>query len=228
MKTPETPSTDRGLEQSAAFSTVLVFLLVAVVFAFAWVLAGLVSLGILTYSVPLLASDLKQASWLGSPSSALHLTSGYLGVAFLFVFSSLGVGIAVAKKNACPALVAVLIGLCLFVGGSEESAVRIGVLDGTVRIGCYVPESLECKRMLGLPAENALSMFKNADNSSEWASWYAEKRAVLQSEKLSFRSLFYITPSGALLRAPLYLGSADELRELLEKQRQEVADLKKH
>lgn len=228
MQTTKIPGSDASDGWTFSLSSlVFAVFLIAVALVVVWVLAGLVSLGLLAYSVPLLDSDLQNASWLGSPSSALHFTKGYVVFALFFTYVGTGLAISLVSGVRSPIVAGLLMAMALFVGGGERATVRVGILDGTIRIGCYVPESLECKQMLGLPQEGAQSLYKSTDSTAEWAPWYAAKRAALESEDLSFRKTFYVQPCGALLRAPLYLGSADTLKELVIKQRQEVADLKK-
>lgn len=196
------------------------------VFAYLWAIAGMVSLAWLAYSVPILDSDITHATLLEGKLTIWTFVAIVGSGAVLFGTVIGACHLSNKLKTNVPVVLGVILCAGMFAGHNQTSTTQIGLLDGTVRIGCFVSESLECKEKLGLPTEGASSGLV-AKGTLAAEPWFLAKQANSASPGASSRLIFHRFLGGILLRAPLYLGSADGLRELLEKQRQEVADLQK-
>lgn len=196
------------------------------VFAYLWAIAGMVSLSWLAYSVPLLDSDIAHATVLESKLTILTFVAVVLSGAALFG-TVIGTGHLSNKlKTNVPLMLGAILCAGMFASHNSTSSMQIGLLDGTVRIGCFVPESLECREKLELSTEGArYGLGPNGVIDAE--PWFLEKQANSASPSAYSHQIFQRFIGGVLIRAPLYLGSADELRELLEKQRQDVAELQR-
>lgn len=188
---------------------------------FLWATVGLLVVGYFAREVPLTKEDLAMASWLGSPTMALHFTSaGFLGPALILTTMLTGVTMGIAKRSVLPMLAASLVCVPMLV--AEPSFVRIGLLDGTVRLGCYVPETRECLDMLGLDSEGAPSRYEAGADSA----WYAERLKSEVAGVSEWRIVWASFPMGAVMRAPLHMGEADKLRAILQTQRAQVQQFK--
>jgi len=193
-------------------------------------LAGLTVLGYLAWQVPLTAEDLRHASWLSSPTTALHFSTGPMGYAFTGIAVLMGLAVSLSKQTPLPAVVGGCMALALQLGMREASVVRIGVLEGTVRIGCYVPQTAECRAMLGLPPDPAIrSMYPSRGEPASAfgaAPWYVQARKAVVSLEQEKRAAWSSIPGMAVLRAWRYGGSAPRLQALLAEQRAQVAQWK--
>lgn len=176
----------------------------------------------LSAAVPLTADDLAQASWLGSYSTAMHF-SGFFAKALGATMILMGCGIGLAKQTPLPALTGLLVASAIGLSTGEESMVRVGVAYDTIKIGCFVEESKECRAMLGLPADSARSRYAPAADRYTGnlnADWYAD---ALGDRDVSVFDLF---PGGYFLRTPFLLTQTAELNAKLEAQRAAVVRLK--
>ena len=197
-----------------------------------WGLVGVCAQAWLAWNVPLTAQDLKYASWLGSPSLALHFTTGLANLLSVTLLAMATV-IAVLRRTAIPAFMAIFFVLAGQLGMGDAAVVRMGVLDGTVKVGCYVPETRECRNMLGLSVDShAPSMYPSTEEAvahpnEAWSAWYRDARAKVVSTNLEHRALWTDIPGAVILEAPLHLGEAARLRRLLAAQRAEVAKMQK-
>ncbi|MBV7542226.1 hypothetical protein [Acidovorax sp. sic0104] len=181
----------------------------------------------LSFHVPLTESDFAQASWLGSPAWALHPSTSVLGVAVAAGAVLVGVALWVRHRLLTPLAVALTAVAVTQFGMSEAAVARVGLLDGTVRIGCFVPEARECREMLRLEVSGARSRYPDAGTPADRRgnlndTWYD---ARLEAEvPMSVRALipYYIYPGAALIRSLAHLGKADELRGVVEAQRAQL------
>lgn len=193
-------------------------------------LAGLAVLGYLAWQVPLTAEDLRHASWLSSHTTALHFSTGPMGYAFAGIAVLMGLVVSISKQTPLPAVVGGCMALALQLGMGEASVVRIGVLEGTIRIGCYVPQTEECRAMLGLPQDPAIrSMYPSRGEPASAfgaAPWYVQARKAVVSLEQEKRAAWSSIPGMAVLRAWRYGGSAPRLQALLAEQRAQVAQWK--
>lgn len=186
---------------------------IAAGFAFLWLHACLASVLWLAHRMPLAPQDLAHASWLNSYTTATHF-SGVLGTAMCAVLVLMGVSIAVAKRTPVPMLAALLVAAAGNMVTDEGHYVRIGILAGHIKIGCFVEEMRECHEMLGLDSKGLPSRY---EASGLDARWYVDKRARIDWNPM------YSMPGSAFLAAPLYAHRADELERKLNAQRAELA-----
>lgn len=184
-----------------------------------WVVAGYVSLGVLAHAAPLSEADLKAASWLSSQTTALHFTTGPMAKFVVCAFLGIALLALLFLRNPVPLIGAFAASACIC-ALNEEAAMRVGVLDGVVRIGCYVPGSAECLKQAGLPAESAPSIYEAPGGLK--AAWYQQERRKVVSSQQEVLAGWHSVPGGALLRAPLHLTSGELLKDLLATQRKEL------
>lgn len=188
-----------------------------------WSVLGVISVAWLAAIVPLSAQDMAQASWLGSPATALHFSTGPLGWLVVTAALVLFNGMALVLGSPRPLMVAILWGAAGYWGLSEATSVRVGVLDDTIRLGCFVEDSKECFEMLNLPAQHAPSMYAPANEANViYADWYLTQRRQKVTPAQEQLARMYSLPGGAWLRAPLYLGRGAELAQKLQSQREAV------
>ena len=188
-----------------------------------WIIAGFISLKILAHSAPLTAADIQASSWLSSPTTALHFTTGTMAAAFIAFLLLGGMTMLVLARSPMPLIAAAILSLAIN-QLDQEAATRVGMLDGVIRIGCYVPNSAECRDQMGLPRNDAPSIY--ATPGGKYADWYqVERQKVVSGEQVRMAG-FHSIPFTFLLRAPLYIGAGDQLKTLLEAQRNELSKLK--
>ena len=188
--------------------------------AFTWLLLCAVSTAWLSWAVPLTDQDIEWASWAGSYTLATHF-SGPFGVAFAVAVALMGLAMAVAQRSLMPLAAAAVFAVAVYVPGTQGALVREGVMDGTIRIGCYVWETRECLEQLGLRVEGAPSRYaRKPDGGVADAPWYLEARAQVRINET--RAAVASMPGGLFLQSPLLLGRAAELNARLEEQRAQV------
>jgi len=183
-----------------------------------WILVGFASLARLTLAAPLLPTDYSHASWLGVWLGPVSFMAKALGAAAL----SVGLVAGIEKRSVVAAAVGVLMSSALMVGLSDAAVIRVGVLEGVVRIGCYVPQTSQCLSMLELPYDGAPSRYTPTGAD---AARYTQARTLVVSEQLDLRARWFSIPGMALFRAPLYWRSGPELKAALETQRAQVSEL---
>lgn len=194
-----------------------------------WLALGAVSMTWLALAVPLTEQDIAWASWLPSPSVALHLSGGALGSVLGLAVGLFGIALAVANRSAVPLVLGLAFALATNQGLREASVVRVGILDDVIKVGCFVPETHECKQMLGLSRPGEFRIYPVREprtDSPAYTRQYSERRSEVVSEPQVKRAMLHSMPFGAWLRAPVYLGAADQLKAKLEAQRAQVIDLK--
>ncbi|HGN3115177.1 TPA: hypothetical protein ACKRQV_001261 [Pseudomonas aeruginosa] len=174
----------------------------------------------LTFHVPITDEDMRNASFL-----TWRLGLAWHGAAF---------GLLITLFGAMNVLGGRLLGVSLMVMGmsivfatSEVSALRQGILDGDLKIGCYTYVSLECRKQLGVPAGEANSIFKDpsAMGQGGYAPWYEPIRVAADSNVTAI--LPNTIPGVAFVQSPLLvMKHMDELKKLVASQREEVAHYK--
>ncbi|WP_054926324.1 hypothetical protein [Pseudomonas sp. NBRC 111142] len=158
-----------------------------------YVIAAAISIGVLTFKVPVSAEDLQHASWLVHAPYLLPFISGALLI----------IGFALVLQLISPMTLSFGVLMISFIGAvSTEPSVslRSAVLAGEAKIGCYDYSLLACTEMLGLPSRAA-----NLDQPAQ--------PSVHQ---------FIPVQAMAFVRAPFDVLKADELNQMLDTQRLEV------
>lgn len=213
--TPNRPYTKFPTEDKIIFSIVLLCL--------AWLGLCLVSALWLKYSVPLTSEDLAHASWLASYTSATHFT-GVLSAGLIIVSIIMASGIAVAKNSAMLFIPGLVVAGTIWMAGSEDTMVRVGINAGSIKIGCYAYESRECHEMLGVPVGGAPSRYASEAEQAEGkldADWYTQAKGEQPT------SPWDAMPGGYLIRTPFLLGKEAELNHKIAAQRAEVEKFQK-
>ncbi|RQC68714.1 hypothetical protein IPC1147_33060 [Pseudomonas aeruginosa] len=146
---------------------------------------------------------------------------GYHGVAIAAVFGV--VGILQLLVGRLSGAILVLLGLCAYFATSEATALRQGVLDGDMRIGCFSYQSLECRRMLNLNEAGSVTMYKNPNELSlgGYADWYLPVLAHAQAKVQS--NYPNAVPGVSFLRSPFVLLRIGEMNTQIRVQRDEVS-----
>lgn len=191
---------------------------------FVWICMGIASSAWLAWQVPLLESDLAHASWLSSPTVALHFSEEPMAYALATGLMLIGVAVGIAKNSLTPALVAGFLFTSVHLGAGKETVVRMGVLDDVIKVGCYVQELKECHKMLGAPSDGLNSRY---GLNSQHSAWYASEREKAVTSKQESMASLYSLPGMALIRAPLHFGHAQRLKEKLALQRKAVLALQR-
>jgi hypothetical protein len=186
-----------------------------------YLLFGVLSYFWIAYQVPITASDIDSSSWLAPRMGVQFHTSVIGGMIALLAFGKFFLGRFVAS------FVLAIAAACAIIGGSESGALRVGVLNGDAKIGCFTYQALECRRMLGLSEEGARSIYladkrtAGAGNPWGYADWYLPIRLGLSAQSgATYPSTF---PGVAIFVSPFMLGKVDELNESLSAQRAELA-----
>ncbi len=226
----DTPQSSTSAPRPAPASAPGGLLACAALAAFAlgalYLLACVASALWLRHAVPLDAQDLRDAAWLSSYTTAMHF-SGVLGAALAVTWVLMSLALAVARQSAMPLLLAAAAGLFSW-AHQEDTLVRVGVLAGHVRIGCFVPEALECREMLGLPAAGAVSRYNPPalrDGEGLNAAWYQARIDALPAS-VRTAALEFSLPGASMLATPWVALNADVLRERLAEQHAELALLR--
>jgi hypothetical protein len=165
----------------------------------------------------------------GQPHNGTALFRGVLGKvlgAGAVVFS---IAAFVARRSFVGLAVAVLATVFVGSGSTEESIIRIGLLEGVVKVGCFVEETEECNEMLGLARPGEIRVRRVTSMKAATPMFtpeYEERRAGVVTERQERLAMLHSMPFGAWIRAPLYLGAAEQLKAKLEAQRAVVRSLK--
>ena len=178
----------------------------------------------IAYKVPLPAELMKEVTWLAGATNFHFVGFVLSGMAIVMLL------VALLSGTWVPFKVATVVCIPLIYAASPEQAVRIGIYEGTHKIGCFVPDTLECHRTLGLsgnPPE--LRVYAPAGNTDPqgWTPEYRAARAKLVSPELEKLAVSRSIPLLAYLRTPFYLGKTDEMNAAIEKQALDVARLRK-
>jgi hypothetical protein len=180
---------------------------------FAYTLVCLIAYFWISQKVPLSDEDLANASWL-TPRLGLGFHGFFFGVILL--------GFAIIQAifhSKARALFAALIAIVLITSSSESGHLRLGILDGQAKIGCFTYQALECRKMLNLSEEGAQSIYVQNVGSfaknEQYAGWYLHIREQLEAQAEGL-------PELAFLRSPFLLIRAEEIRRKVEFQRSEL------
>lgn len=195
-----------------------------------WLLTGVGVTWWFALQVPVTALDIAHSSWLGSPTTALHFTAGPVGIAFTALFFCLGMFIAICRCQPVHGIVFILASVVMDTSLTNESFVRIGLLNGGIKIGCYVPEMRECREQLGMPADGAISRRASpaeAKSGMGYSQQYLTARGKVVSLEQENAGVFLSLPVSPIVLAPLYLGQTEKLKQILETQRADVAAMQK-
>lgn len=169
----------------------------------------------LSYVIPISQSDLDNSSWLGfSPMGFSHLLKG-MGAVFIFML----VMNAIVQRFSA-ALVSCVVAMFLFGASSTGTSLRLGVLQGDARVGCFAYQSLECRKMLGAPIDGAESIYAantNGGGEDRYAPWYQAVRASIKSQLRS--STPSAIPGIQFIKSPWILAHASEINAKLDEQR---------
>jgi hypothetical protein len=215
----ETPPAARTLAQKAG--------VVATALAVFWIFVCTVSALWFCRTTPLTTTDVQWASWLSHPTTTMHF-QGVFGFAMGATTLLLGTFNAYLYRTPVPFLVALALGLVLWSGG-EAYTLRVGVLEGHAKLGCFVENTRECRSMLGLPVGEAPSRFSIAPGQpggGEDSTEYTAQLDKVVTPTLKEQAALQNAPGISFIFAPFYVGRAAELNARLARQRAEVAALK--
>lgn len=151
-------------------------------------------------------------------SSRLLLVPGLDAMAWPLAVAVMALALlgGVVNRTVYPVLFGLCGALMIVEGQMAQSMLQLGVMDGSVRIGCYVYESRECLQQLGLPPGSAPPR-RGAGGARPGAeaSWYrVALREFLEQQPLSMPALFVFSPYYAL--------HVDRIQAILQRQRREV------
>ncbi len=174
----------------------------------------------LTFQVPITNEDMRNASFLSLRVGVYWHGSVIGGLLTLY-----GLGGLLSLRLS--GLIPIVLGMSAIFATSEVSALRQGVLDGDIKIGCYSYESLECRKQLEVSVGDAQSIFRDPSKMRHggYAQWYEPIRTAAEA---SVTAEFPNTmPGVALLQSPiLVMKHMDKLKSLVAEQREEVARFK--
>ena len=180
---------------------------------FAYTLACVIAYFWMSQKVPLSDEDIVNASWL-TP----RIGHGFHGSFFGVILLGFAILHAIFRSKAI-AFVAALAAVVLITSSSESGQLRLGILDGQAKIGCFTYQALECRKMLNVSEEGAQSMYAQNGESfaknEKYASWYRPIREQLEAQAKGI-------PQLAFLRGPFLLGRAEDIRRKVEFQRLEL------
>lgn len=190
---------------------------------FAWFTAAAMQHLWLTSQVPITLEDLQDASWLGIPA----ITGTYgtptwaMPVLLLAAGSVLCYFARLPKSFMMPVMLAAIV---MLVGGGHASNLRIGILAGTIKIGCFV-DTAECRAMLGLPEDDAPARMFKVNTEVPTDEYRAARAKVVPDSKVHLAQ-FLSLPSASFFVAPLYIGETERLKETVAEQRRELAAMR--
>lgn len=191
----------------------------------AWIGLGFAVNLLLAVQAPVTSEHLHLASWLGSRGLAVHFTGGPAGTLLMVGLLIGGLAVAAARSVGVVCVGIATVGACCSISLSEEAYVRLGVLEGTVKIGCYVESSAECLQQLGVEHSGKPSRYMPEGTSYEpwrWSDWYRNERAKVVSTETERRAQLTTLPGATVLLAPLHALDGARLERLLDKQLQET------
>lgn len=174
----------------------------------------------LTFQVPITNEDMRNASFLSLRVGVYWHGSVIGGLIALY-------GLGGVLNLRLSGLIPIVLGMSAIFATSEVSALRQGVLDGDIKIGCYSYESLECRKQLEVPVGDVQSIFRDPSEMRHggYAKWYDPIRTAAEA---SVTAEFPNTmPGVAFLQSPiLVMKHMDKLKSLVSAQREEVAQFK--
>lgn len=191
----------------------------ALTVGFVWILLCIMASAYLGWRVPISAQDIAWASWQGSYTTSTHP----IGYMIVIGGSFMGLLFVVLSRSPILALVLVIMSLMLGMGSSEKIMIPVGIAHGTIKIGCFTPNSRECNAMLGIADQGAPSFFapsKQGQLGQDYADWYT---AQWRQQPVS---LMASVPGGYFFMSPLYVFRAQKIEATLQRQRKAVVDLR--
>jgi len=206
----------QGPLAKAAGWVALVFMAVSFVYLVICVAAS----SWLTFQVPITNEDMRNASFL-----SLRVGMSWHGSVIGGLFALYGLGGLLSLRIS--GLIPIALGMSAIFATSEVSALRQGVLDGDIKIGCYSYESLECRKQLEVPVDDAQSIFRNPSEMRHggYAQWYSPIRTAAEARVTA--EFPNTVPGVAFLQSPiLVIKHMDKLKSLVAAQREEVAQFK--
>ncbi len=183
-----------------------------------WLALCVASTIYLSHRAPLTELDFAKTSWLSSPTDALYL-SGTLSISFMLIGLTITCAGLFATRQPLTVVIGLAIAVVAYYAGDKAHTVRIGILNGNIKIGCYVWQMRECHDMLGLSTQSLPSRYTPAhvDKIGDMeAPWYREKVIRLEWNR------WYALPVTAFIAAPLDAMHADHLQALIDAQRNQV------
>lgn len=193
--------------------------------AIAWIAAGLGANMVLAAQAPVTSEHLHLASWLGQRGHAVHFTGGPMGTLLMVGLMIGALAMAARRSLGIVCLMTAAVGACGSISLSEEAYVRLGLLEGTVKLGCYVEQSTECMRQLGIVKEGSPSRYMPEGTSYEawqWSDWYRAERAKVVSPEMERKALLTTLPGATVILAPLHAFEGARLEQMLTNQLQEA------
>lgn len=171
--------------------------------------------------VPLSGDDLAASSWL-----VPRIGFGFHGFAMGTVVGVFALISIVFTGRPVFGVSLGVLGCMMALGTSEYGALRLGILNGDAKIGCYNYAALECRTMLSV--SGAESMYVAERDAAKWderfAAWYQPGRQTHQDAVES--TLPSTMPGLALMQSPLMLARLSELQVRVADQRAETASFK--
>lgn len=178
-------------------------------FAVAWLVCATLAAAGLALTAPLTPQDLRWASWAPGYPDFDHPTRVLNGLLLVG-----GLAVVFTRRRLREMLVWGLFVLVLQMASSPGTAIRIGLLTGEARVGCFDYSSPECVTRLGLPKRTP---------PTRLAKIQKQRSRPRPTEAPSTAGLL---PGAAFLASPLFIREAPALPGLLALQRAEVIRLR--
>ncbi|HDS1768045.1 hypothetical protein NPS42_22460 [Pseudomonas putida] len=215
----EIPSSDMPKQALLTQAEKLMSIVIATagLLIFAWLAICVLASAWLTFQVPITNEDMRNASFL-SPRVGLYWHGSVMGG----LLALYGLGQLLSLRVA--GFFLVVLGMSFIFATSEVSALRQGILDGDMKIGCFSYESLECRKMLKLPEGDSQSIYRNPSQKREggYAPWYEPIQAHLHTKVTAL--LPNTIPGVAFLQSPVIAAfHVGKLQNVVEAQRSDVS-----
>lgn len=190
-----------------------------------YALAGTAALVWYAVEVPLSDKDVSNASWWYETLPIYKIFSSAMVQALLACVISLTLFTQIRQKRYLELAFLCVMLVSTFYATLPRSLIRMGVLTGTVKIGCYVETSLECQKMFGI-AQTGQSRFVTLDlgngktqRTARAAQWYLQEISDLPTTPTRANIALISIPGGALMLALSNLDKVDLLQGRLDNQR---------
>lgn len=179
----------------------------------------------LNINLTITPDDIKYSSWIISPTTATHFTTGPLVMGLSATMLLVGIGVGVAKSSVFSVLPALLLVTALNLAGSAPVLYGAGIDTGGIKIGCYVPESKTCREQLGLPiTESTIRTYNLNSDDGLYTPEYRARRSELGYS--GDEGLGLNIPGAVFLRAPITAMHLPDIKEKIRVQRLELETLK--
>lgn len=180
-------------------------------------LTGVASLVWFAYEVPITYKDISRSSWWFSTNPAYnHIANSFSAKAMLFLV----VITALASRKVLGVITAAAI-LITFLANTPQAQLRMGILSGSIKIGCYVEHTFECQTMLGLPSTGKTihASVQPALSTKVYADWYMNAAQALPNKPSQLDIKPTSLPAGAVIQAIRYMIRIEDLQILISVQR---------